>query len=162
MVITVQVWNRLTRHGLPEPRLVPTLFIVLGPLGQSVTAAILLGERAHLAVGPPYATALQVFGLVYGLPVLGFAMLWLILATLITVRTVRDGGLPFAPTWWSFTFPVGTCVTGASCLARTSGADVLTGLAVLLFGGLLVAWALVSTRALRSARVQPVAWAYSI
>jgi len=162
LLITTQIWARLSRYGLPEPRMVPTLFIVLGPLGQSVTAATLLGEHARLAIGAPYATALRGFALVYGLPVFGFAMLWLILAAVITLHTIRDGGLPFAPTWWSFTFPVGTCVTGASCLARASGADVLTGLAVLLFGGLLVAWALVSTRALRSARVQPVAWAYSI
>jgi tellurite resistance protein TehA-like permease len=154
--ITTQIWNRLTRHGLPEPRLVPTLWIVLGPLGQSVTAATLLGERAHLAIGAPYATALQGFGLVYGLPVLGFAMLWLIVAAAITLRTARDGGLPFAPTWWSFTFPVGTCVTGASCLARTTGADVLAGLAVVLFAGLLAAWIVVSTKSVRSTRVRPI------
>jgi tellurite resistance protein TehA-like permease len=152
VLITIQIWTRLTRYGLPEARLVPTLFIVLGPLGQSVTAATVLGDRAHLAIDPPYAAALQVFGLVYGLPVLGFALLWLTLAVVITLRTARDGGLPFAPTWWSFTFPVGTCVTGASGLARTTGADVLTLLALVLFGGLLAAWLVVSTRALRSAR----------
>jgi tellurite resistance protein TehA-like permease len=162
VLITIQIWTRLTRYGLPEARLVPTLFIVLGPLGQSVTAATVLGERAHLAIDPPYAAALQVFGLVYGLPVLGFALLWLTLAVVITLRTARDGGLPFAPTWWSFTFPVGTCVTGASGLARTTGADVLTLLALVLFGGLLAAWLVVSTRALRSARFSPVAWGYSI
>lgn len=162
IIITTQIWTRLTHHGLPEPRLIPTLWIVLGPLGQSVTAAALLGERAHLAIDPPFATALQVFGLVYGLPVFGFAMLWLTLAVVITLRTIRDDGLPFAPTWWSFTFPVGTCVTGASCLARTIQADVFTVLAVTLFAGLVVAWVVVSTNALRSARVHPVAWAYAI
>jgi C4-dicarboxylate transporter/malic acid transport protein len=150
LLITAQIWNRLARHGLPEPRLVPTLWIVLGPLGQSVTAAVLLGERAQLAIGAPYATALQAFGLIYGLPVFGFAMLWLAFAVTITLRTIRDGGLPFAPTWWSFTFPVGTCVTGASCLARTTGAAALTVLAVALFGGLLLAWVVVATNAVRS------------
>ena len=162
VLIISQIWTRLIRYGRPEARLVPTLWIVLGPLGQSVTAALALGERAHLAVGAPYAGALRGFGLVYGLPVLGFGLLWLVLAAALTVGTARDSGLSFAPTWWSFTFPVGTCVTGASALARATGADVLTGLAVLLFAGLLVAWVVVSTNALRSTRSRPVAWAYAI
>jgi tellurite resistance protein TehA-like permease len=158
LLIISQIWTRLTRYGLPEARMLPTLWIVLGPLGQSVTAAALLGERAHLALAGPPARALQAFGLVYGLPVLGFALLWLALAATITLGRVRD----FAPTWWSFTFPVGTCVTGASALARATGAEVLAGLAVLLFAGLLVAWVVVSTHALRSARNPPEAWAYAI
>ena len=162
LLIISQIWTRLTRHGLPEARMLPTLWIVLGPLGQSVTAAALLGERAHLAIGAPAAQALQAFGLIYGLPMLGFALLWLTLAAVITLDRVRDGGLPFAPTWWSFTFPVGTCVTGASALTRATGAEVLAGLAVLLFIGLLVAWVVVSTNALRSARSRPAAWAYAI
>jgi tellurite resistance protein TehA-like permease len=33
----------------------------------------------------------------------------------------------FALTWWSFTFPVGTCVTGTIGLAARSHADVLRG-----------------------------------
>ncbi|HST82993.1 MAG TPA: TDT family transporter [Kineosporiaceae bacterium] len=155
MIIITQIWARLTRHGLPEPRLVPTLWIVLGPLGQSVTAAILLGEHADLAIGPPWSSALRAFELLYGLPVFGFAMLWLALAAGITLRTIRDVGLPFAPTWWSFTFPVGTCVTGASGLARTTGSDALMLIAVVLFGVLLAAWAVVSTNAVRSARHRP-------
>ena len=64
---------------------------MLGPLGQSVTAANLLGGNAHLAVGAPYATALQAFGVVYGVPVMGFAALWAALAVAITVRTARRG-----------------------------------------------------------------------
>ena len=38
------------------------------------------------------------FALLYGIPVWGFAMLWLVLAAAITVRAARaaTGGLPFA------------------------------------------------------------------
>jgi hypothetical protein len=35
----------------------PTLWIVLGPLGQSITAANLLGEVAHLELPAPYSSA---------------------------------------------------------------------------------------------------------
>jgi tellurite resistance protein TehA-like permease len=163
LIIIPLVWARLARFGLPEPRMIPTLWIVLGPLGQSVTAAVLLGERASLAIGDPFAGGLRALGLIYGVPVFGFAMLWALLAATITIRTVRSrAGLPFAPTWWSFTFPVGTCVTGASGLARLSGADVFSVFALTLFAGLLLAWLVVSVRALGSARIAPQVWSYSI
>ena len=167
LIVITLVWGRLARFGLPEPRMVPTLWIVLGPLGQSVTAAVLLGERAGIAIGAPYASGLKVLGVAYGVPVFGFALAWAALAGAITLRTVRSrAGLPFAPTWWSFTFPVGTCVTGASGLFRLTGADAFAVLAVGIFAALLLAWALVSVRALRSAllvsRPAPVRPEYSI
>ncbi len=124
-------------------RMAPTLWIVLGPAGQSVTAAHLLGSAADGTL--PGASA---FALLYGVPVLGFALLWMARAAALTVRAAR-GGLPFALTWWSFTFPVGTVVTGASGLAARTGWPVLTALAVLLYALLVVAWAVVGARTAR-------------
>ena len=83
--------------------------------------------------------------LMHGVPTWGFAMMWLVLAATITLRTARRG-LPFALTWWSFTFPVGTCVTGTISLALRCHADVLRGASVVLFGLLLVAWVVVASR----------------
>ncbi|WP_285599418.1 TDT family transporter [Kineosporia sp. NBRC 101731] len=166
-LVVTQLWGRLLRHGLPPAKLVPTLWIVLGPLGQSVTAANAVGRRADLAVTDPLATALRTLGAVYGLPVLGFALLWAVLSLTLTLRTARTApGLPFAPTWWAFTFPVGTCVTGAAGLASATGAQALEWLAVALFTGLLTGWIVAaagSLNAWRTAR-HPVApaWAYTI
>jgi C4-dicarboxylate transporter/malic acid transport protein len=145
LMVIAQIWYRLTMHGLPEARLVPTLWIVLGPLGQSVTAANQLGGVAHLAIPPPYSGALQAFGMVYGLPVWGFAVLWGALAAALTIRTARKQ-LPFSLTWWSFTFPVGTCVTGTIALALHTGSDGLRGASAILFGALVLAWVVVATR----------------
>ncbi len=125
--------------------MVPTLWIVLGPLGQSITAANLLGGVAHHALPAPYSTALQALGVVYGVSVFGFALLWAVVAGAITIRTVREG-MPFSLTWWSFTFPVGTCVTGTSALALHTGADLFRYAAVLFYAGLVAAWILVATR----------------
>jgi tellurite resistance protein TehA-like permease len=55
-------------------------------------------------------------GVLYGVPVWGFAVLWTAIAATITVRTARRH-LPFSLTWWSFTFPVGTCVTATTWYA---------------------------------------------
>ncbi|MDJ0463295.1 TDT family transporter [Streptomyces sp. H27-C3] len=142
------IFSRLVHHGPLPLVLTPTLFLVLGPLGQSTTAVNTLADVAPGAIGAPYAHALGAFAVLYGVPVMGFALLWLALAVALVVRAVRDG-MTFAMTWWAFTFPVGTCVTGAAGLARHTGLDAFTWLAVALYAALVTAWAVASVRTLR-------------
>ena len=144
-VIITLVWNRLLRHGIGAAGAVPTVWIVLGPLGQSITAAHNLGALAPGVLPAPYGRALESAALVYGVPVWGFALMWLVLAAALTRRTAREG-LPFSLTWWSFTFPVGTLVTGTSGLAALTGLVVLQVAAGLLFCGLVLAWLVVVVR----------------
>jgi tellurite resistance protein TehA-like permease len=124
------------------------MWIVLGPLGQSTTAVSHLGTDATRVLPAPYGTGATVAGLLYGVPVWGFAMVWLVLAAAITVRTARTAGgrLPFALTWWSFTFPVGTCVTGTIALATRSHDLVLQDWSVVLYVLLVLAWLTVVVR----------------
>ena len=114
--IIAMIWTRLTLYGTSGTARVPTLWIVLGPLGQSITAAGLLGATATLAADQDVAEEMNAFAILYGVPVWGFAVLWIALATSLTVRTLRRG-MPFGLTWWSLTFPVGTFVTGTAQLA---------------------------------------------
>ncbi|TPW71604.1 TDT family transporter [Schumannella sp. 10F1B-5-1] len=145
VVVIALIWNRLAQHKVGAAAMVPTLWIVLGPVGQSITAVNLLGGNAALVVDGGTARALQAFGLIFGIPMLGFALLWTAIALLLTVRTAREH-LPFSLTWWSFTFPIGTCVTGLSGLALHSGLVVLQILAVVYYVGLVAAWAVVAVR----------------
>jgi tellurite resistance protein TehA-like permease len=103
LALLPQIWQRLVRHGVGPAASVPTLWIVLGPLGQSTTAANLLGDDASKVFPAPHGSAAQAFGLLYGVPTWGFAMCWLVLAAAITVR-IRP---PFSMAWWAFTFPRG-------------------------------------------------------
>jgi tellurite resistance protein TehA-like permease len=105
---------------------------VLGPVGQSITAANLLAHAAHVP-------ALRQAALIYGFAGLGFALVWLAGAATVTFSALRDG-LRFSLTWWSFTFPVGTCVTGTSALVAAGAPPALGGLAVALFALLVGAW----------------------
>ena len=85
------LWFRLIFVDLGPARMVPTLWIVLGPLGQSVTAVGLLGPHAGELVRSDRTARAGAFGVVYGLPVLGFAFAWLAIAAAITVRAARAG-----------------------------------------------------------------------
>ncbi|SEF53585.1 Tellurite resistance protein TehA [Thermomonospora echinospora] len=131
---------------LPQP-LTPTLFLVLGPLGQSTTAVAHLADGATTAA-PQHAAATHTLAIVYGVPVLGFAMLWLVIAAAANLRALHHG-MPFTMTWWAYTFPVGTCVTGAAALARHTGHPAFTALAAALYLLLVTAW---TTAALHTAR----------
>ena len=144
-VIIPLVWSRLVTYKTLPAVLVPTCWIVLGPLGQSVTAAGNMARAAGLALPRPYPAGANVFALLYGVPAWGFAMLWLAIAAALTVRTLRRG-LPFGLTWWSFTFPVGTCVTGTIALAARTGSEMFRGAAGVLFVLLAAAWLAVAAR----------------
>ncbi|CAM3541517.1 TDT family transporter [Mycobacterium colombiense] len=146
--IIAMIWSRLTLYGTSGSARVPTLWIVLGPLGQSITAAGLLGANAALGVEPGLAEDLDAFAILYGVPVWGFAVLWIALATALTVRTLRRG-MPFALTWWSLTFPVGTFVTGTSQLAGHTHLPAFRVAAAIAYAGLLFTWLLVTVRTAR-------------
>ncbi|NRQ50368.1 C4-dicarboxylate ABC transporter [Aeromicrobium stalagmiti] len=138
--VLVTIVRRTLRGQLGAAATVPTLFIVLGPLGQSVTAAHAVTDAA----GPAYAR----LGLAYGVPVLALAVVWLLVAATIVARTARTG-LPFTLTWWSFTFPVGTVVTGTSAVAAATGSPALGVVATVLFVALLGAWTTVAALTVR-------------
>ncbi len=144
-IIITLIWSRLAHFGSSNSGRVPTLWIVLGPLGQSITVSGILGAQAHLAVSSTLATAMTAFAVLFGVPVWGFAMLWVVLAASLTLRTMRSR-MPFSLTWWSFTFPVGVTVTGTIRLAVQTGLPAFRWASGVGYAALLVAWLTVVVR----------------
>jgi tellurite resistance protein TehA-like permease len=139
MIIIAMIWSRLAHHGTSGTSRVPTLWIVLGPLGQSMTAAGILGTVANGAVEERIADGFALFAVIYSVPVFGFVLLWTCLATLLTFRA-RRRQMKFALTYWAFTFPVGTCVTGTAQLAHHTGLPLFMWASIFYYAGLLAAW----------------------
>ncbi|MFF7722223.1 TDT family transporter [Streptomyces luteogriseus] len=139
LVMLPLVFARSLTGGPLPLALTPTLFLVLGPLGQSTTAVGAFADVAPGVVPAPYSEGFTALAVLYGVPVMGFALLWFCLAAAHVVRARRHG-MRFSMTWWSFTFPVGTCVTGAEALARHTGLVAYAGPAVLLYAVLVAAW----------------------
>ncbi|MFI0038921.1 TDT family transporter [Streptomyces mutabilis] len=142
------IFGRLLTGGPLPLALTPSLFLVLGPLGQSTTAVGKFADVAPGVVPGPYAEGFGVLAVLYGVPVMGFALMWLCLAVAHVVRARREG-MGFSMTWWSFTFPVGTCVTGAEALARHTGLAAYDALTVVLYAVLVAAWAVAAVHTAR-------------
>ncbi|MFD5482947.1 TDT family transporter [Streptomyces hawaiiensis] len=139
LVMLPLVFARLLTGGPLPLALTPTLFLVLGPLGQSTTAVGAFADVAPGVVPEPYGEGFGALAVLYGVPVMGFALLWSCLAAAHVLRARRHG-MRFSMTWWSFTFPVGTCVTGAEALGRHTGLIAYAGPAVVLYAVLVAAW----------------------
>lgn len=148
LVMLPVIFARLVTAGPLPLALTPALFLVLGPLGQSTTAANKFADVAPGVLPASAAHGFGVFAILYGVPVMGFALMWLALAAAMVVRARRQG-MGFAMTWWAFTFPVGTCVTGAEGLGKHTGLAAFDTLAVLLYVALVVAWAVASVHTVR-------------
>jgi tellurite resistance protein TehA-like permease len=142
------VFGRLLTGGPLPLALTPALFLVLGPLGLSTTAVGAFADVAPGVVPAHHSQAFGVLAVLYGVPVMGFALLWLGLATAHVVRARRHG-MRFAMTWWAFTFPVGTCVTGAGSLARHTGLPAYDWLAAGLYAVLVAAWGAAAVHTVR-------------
>jgi C4-dicarboxylate transporter/malic acid transport protein len=150
LIVITLIWSRLIHFGSSGSARVPTLWIVLGPVGQSITAAGGLGMAAATSAPESLATGLKLFAVLYGVPMWGFIWLWMPIAILLTIRA-RNKQMGFALTWWSFTFPVGTCVTGTSQLALHTGLPMFQWSAVVLFTCLLIMWCVVLVRTAKGA-----------
>ncbi|MEU7113903.1 TDT family transporter [Streptomyces sp. NPDC046182] len=148
LVMLPLVFGRLVTAGPMPLALTPALFLVLGPLGQSTTAANKFADVAAGVLPTPYAHGFTAFAVLYGVPVMGFALLWLALAGAMVLRARRQG-MGFAMTWWAFTFPVGTCVTGAEGLAQHTGLGAYHWLAIALYVFLVGAWLVAGFHTLR-------------
>ncbi|MGW4533332.1 TDT family transporter [Nocardia sp. NPDC004340] len=147
LVTTTLIWSRLLHHGLPPAGMVATVWLVLGPLGQSVTAASALAAVAPGVVDERTAAGMDVFTVLFGVPTWGFAMLWLALAVAVTWHARTS--MPFNLTWWGFTFPLGCCVTGSTALYGHTGADLFAVTAVALYALLVAAWLVVAAKTVR-------------
>lgn len=146
--VMVAVVGHARRHGLPALQAMPTVWIPLGVIGQSVAAANLLGRASANAVGPDAAAALHAFGVGYGTAVGGAGVLAFGYACLLTARALARG-LRFSMTWWSFTFPIGTCAGGASALGIATGSAAVQWLSVTLLALLLGIWGVVALHTAR-------------
>lgn len=151
LITLSMIYGRLVYGTVPTGCAAPTIWITLGVIGQSITAANSLAAHADSALAwyssdsHTIATGLRVFGIGYGVAATGLGVVMFALAAAVTVHNIRRS-MPFALTWWSFTFPIGTCVTGLAALGTALDSTMFRIAAALLLGVFVTAWTTVFTR----------------
>jgi len=140
---------RMTIHKLPPANMAASSWLALGPIGTGALGLLVLGEASPAILAAnglgDYASAARGAGMIGGLILWGYGLWWASIATLITVRYLRDG-LPFNLGWWGYTFPIGVY---AVVTLRLSTILPIRAFA-LIGGGLVIAlavlWLIVATR----------------
>lgn len=134
----------LQRKILAKPAvgvLTPTAWIHLAPLG--VIPVSLLNVLDQLPFAVPHAPFLFLSLLLWG-----FGVWWLAMASLLTLAARRAGQLPFALSWWGFTFPLGAFVAASLRLSPLTGIGGVDVVGVACWGLLLGLWLLTLARTL--------------
>lgn len=104
----------IVAQPLPGP-LIPTVWIYLGPVGAGTLALLNMASVSTPFLGNTMVQALKIFALIYWS--LGFW--WLIVSSVVTITNALKKNLPFALSWWAFTFPLGA-YTGATFLVSVN------------------------------------------
>lgn len=138
----------LARNGLPAVQAMPTVWIPLGVIGQSIAAANLLGRVSDTAVAPGVASGLRAFGVVYGSSMAAVGVLAFGYVCLLTTRAMHRG-LRFSMSWWSFTFPLGACAVGGGALGIATDSVAVQWFSVALLALLLGIWVVVASHTAR-------------
>lgn len=106
--------HRKFLHKPAQGILTPTVWIHLAPLGVIPVSLMNLLDQL------PFAAAREA-AIVLMLMFWGFGVWWLVMASLLTLAARASGQLPFALSWWGFTFPLGAFVGSSLRLSGLLG-----------------------------------------
>lgn len=137
----------LQRQYLHKPAqgiLTPTVWIHLAPIGVIPVSLMNVVEQL------PWPALHDVAALLMAL-VWGFGVWWLVMATLLTLAARAAGQLPFALSWWGFTFPLGAFAGESLRLHALFGWASFLVVATLAWALLCGLWATTAWRTARGA-----------
>ena len=144
LFIGAVVLTRLIQHPLPPAAMTPTFWILLGPIGVGTLSLMGLADSAKsLGFLTSIDTAYLLAAIFWGLGFWGLGV-----ALSLSLRYLKQGGIPFSLSWWAFIFPLGAYTMASFKLASYFSSSLIywyTGLLTLL---LVVLWALTFIRTL--------------
>jgi C4-dicarboxylate transporter/malic acid transport protein len=147
LFVGAAVYHRYIYHELPMSRFAATFFIGIAP---TAIISVILFKMMHLFSHHAYfgmnADTIVTLAKIGIFATWGFAAWWFVMALIIIVYYLRVIELPYALSWWAFTFPSGAlCVSSGVAWKITQFASIqyFYYFAVLF---LLVVWTMVLVR----------------
>ncbi len=78
-----------------------------------------------------------------------FAFFWIILAVSVTVQHHQKIQIPFAMSWWAFTFPLGLFIVSTGIIHKAIGGDFFLWVGMIALAAFAFIWSAVSVRTMR-------------
>ncbi|KIY00852.1 uncharacterized protein Z520_03518 [Fonsecaea multimorphosa CBS 102226] len=127
LILYTYLLHQLLAKGWPAPPMTATLFILVGPMGQSAAALQLLGAAASthghfgsydrgVFLTASAAGSLQATCIFLALLMTGLGAVWLGFALIAMLNRLVRRELIWAPTWNAIIFPTGTLTTATLLL----------------------------------------------
>jgi C4-dicarboxylate transporter/malic acid transport protein len=133
---------RFVLHKPLPGGIVPTVWVNLAPIGVGALSLVSLVNAL------PFVTVREPFHLL-ALLLWGFGVWWMIMAVVMTMAYKLKGQLPFALSWWAFTFPLGAYAAASFRLAETFHLGIVHSVGLLAYVMLAALWAITLARSLR-------------
>lgn len=122
----------------------PTIWIFLGPIGVGTVALFNLATVSTPFLGDIVMPIIKMFALVYW----GFGFWWLIAASSATIIYTIKRTLPFALSWWAFTFPLGAYASATFLISLYFQSDIIKLFGLLCYCLLAFFWIMVISQTL--------------
>jgi len=142
-LLAVCVYRFILHHPLPST-LAPTLWINLGPIGAGTVALYNVISNAAFVTNSA-REALFVFGAFFW----GSGLWWFAIAAAMTLHYLRKVGLPYAPSWWAFTFPLGAYVAATYKVSSVMSSGAAHVIGVGLYALLTLLWIVTAVKTLK-------------
>ena len=108
-LLAIAMYRFILHRPLPNI-LAPTIWINLGPIGAGTVALVnLVKNSSFITIQKPFF----VFGFLFW----GFGIWWVIMAIALTLHYIKRLKLPYAMSWWAFTFPLGAYVAASHTIS---------------------------------------------
>lgn len=150
LFVGAAVYHRYIFEQLPMSRFAATFFIGIAP---TAIIAVTLFKMMHLFEAQPVlGVDPHMFAPVAKLGVLmnwGFALWWFIMALLVIAHYIRRLDLPYALSWWAFTFPSGALAVASGAAWKVSGFGAIQTIYYGMTVFLVAVWAIVLAQTLR-------------
>jgi C4-dicarboxylate transporter/malic acid transport protein len=150
LFVGAAVYHRYVYHELPMSRLAATFFIGMAP---TAILAVILFKMWHLFEGGDVlGIDAHVFIPAAKLGILmnwGFSVWWFVMALIVVAYYLRRIELPYALSWWAFTFPSGALGVATGVAWKASGFDFIHTLYVGFVLFLIMVWLLVLAQTVR-------------
>lgn len=150
LFVGAAVYHRYIYHELPMSRLAATFFIGIAP---PAIMSIVLFKMIHLFSHHSYFglnTEVVVTIARVGIFVTwGFAAWWFAMALIVIAYYIRSMELPYALSWWAFTFPSGALCVSSGVAWQVTGFSSIRFCYYGVLAFLLLVWALVLAQTMK-------------